>query len=318
MVVVAFDRVQLLDVTGPVEVLTTANGYGADYRLWLVSPGGADPRSSSGMRIGVDGPASALPPRVDTLIVPGRADWRTAVADPHLTGLVAGLAGRARRITSVCAGAFLLAAAGLLDGRRAVTHWQLTDELARWYPRVRVEPDPLFVRDGPVTTSAGVSAGIDLSLALTEDDYGPDVARATARFLVLHMARPGGQSQFSARVSAHPTRNATVRDAMDAVTADPAGPHDLGTLARRAGVSPRHLARLFRVETGLTPGRYVESVRVEAARALLESGEDPVDTVARRSGFGSAESMRRSFRDHLSVTPSAYRSGFRTTAPERS
>lgn len=313
--VVAFDGVQLLDVTGPAEVFTTANVFGADYDVRIVSPDGADVRTSSGVRVGVDGGPDALPARVHTLVVPGRGDWRRAVDDRRLIGLVGELLGRSRRITSVCAGAFVLAETGALDGLRAATHWRLAAQLATAYPLVRVETDPVFVKDGRVVTSAGVTAGIDLALALVEDDHGAGVAREVARELVVFMARPGGQSQFSARLAPREARHPVVRRVLDTVGADPAAPHGLESLAATAGVSARHLSRLFRDETGTTPGQYVESVRLEAAQALLESGDDPVDTVAEAAGFGSSETMRRVFQHTLGIAPTAYRARFRTTTP---
>lgn len=315
--VVAFDGVQLLDVTGPVEVFTTANRYGADYDVRVVSASGAGVATSSGLPIGVHAGPSGLPRRLGTLLVPGRTDWRSAVADTALVELVAGLSGRAGRVASVCAGAFLLAAAGLLDGRRAATHWELAPELATAYPAVRVEADPLFVRDGEVVTSAGVSAGIDLALSLVEEDWGADVARRTARHLVVFMARPGGQAQFGAGLTPGRPRHPSVRRVMDHVAGDPAGCHTLGSLAAVGGVSARHLGRLFRDELGLTPGQYVESVRLEAARRLLDDGTGTVDEVARRAGFGSSESLRRVFQHTLGVSPTAYRTRFRTTAGSR-
>jgi transcriptional regulator GlxA family with amidase domain len=312
--VLAFDGVQLLDVTGPTEVLTTANAYGARYEVSLVSGTGADVRTSSGVRLGVDARADDLTGRLGTLLVPGRPDWRRAVADHPLVDRVAALAGRSARTASVCAGAFLLAEAGLLDGRRAATHWQLAADLATAYPKVSVQPDPVFVRDGTVVTSAGVTAGIDLALALVEEDHGADVARAVARELVVFMARPAGQSQFSARLTPREARHPALRRVMDAIGTDPAAAHRMDALAREAGVSPRHLSRLFRAETGMTPGQYVESVRMESAQALLEAGNDAVDTVAEQAGFGSAESMRRTFQQVLGVPPTVYRARFRSTS----
>jgi transcriptional regulator GlxA family with amidase domain len=311
--VVAFDEVQLLDVTGPVEVLTTANTYGGDYDVRVVSPSGDDVRTSSGMRLGVDGDPGSLPPSLDTVIVAGRRDWRNAVADTGLVALTGQLSARARRTASVCAGAFVLAAAGLLDGRRAATHWELAADLATAFPRVEVQADPLFVRDGHVVTSAGVSAGLDLALSLVEEDCGAGTARDAARQLVVFMARPGGQSQFSARMVGDHADNAAVRRVMDTVVADPAAAHDLATLADRAGLSPRHLGRLFRAATGLTPGQYVEAVRAEAAQALLADGERSVEEIAHLAGFGSAETLRRVFQQRLGVAPTAYRARFRTT-----
>lgn len=311
VVIVAFDGVQLLDVTGPAEVFSTANSYGARYDVRIVSPAGTDVRTSSGVRIGADGGPDSLPDRPGTVVVPGRSDWRRAVCDPALTGLVAELVRRSRRVTSVCAGAFVLAETGVLDGRRAVTHWRLTTQLAAAYPLVRVESDPVFVQDGHVITSAGVTSGIDLALSLVEADHGPGTAREVARELVVFMARPGGQSQYSARLVPREAKHPALRAVMDAIGADPR--RTLDDVTRDAGVSGRHLARLFRAETGMTPGQYVESVRLEAAQALLEAGDDPVDTVAALSGFGSAETMRRVFQHTLDIAPTAYRSRFRST-----
>ncbi|MBC7274105.1 MAG: GlxA family transcriptional regulator [Streptomyces sp.] len=312
--IVAFDQVQLLDVAGPVEVLTTANRYGARYDVQVVSPDGRDVVTSSGLRVGVTTSVDRLPGEPHTLVVPGRRDWRRATADTALTGLVTTLAARTRRVTSVCAGAFVLAHTGVLDGRRATTHWELAPQLTAAYPEVRVAPDLVFVRDGHLVTSAGVTAGIDLSLALVEEDHGAGVAREVARQLVVFMARPGGQSQFSVRMTPR-AQHPLVRRVMDEITADPSLPRGLDALAAGAGVSVRHLARLFRKETGMTPGRYVDAVRVEAAQALLSSGTDPVEEVARQAGFGSSESMRRVFQHVLGVSPTVYRARFRSTAP---
>ncbi|MFD4746116.1 GlxA family transcriptional regulator [Streptomyces rubiginosohelvolus] len=312
--VLAFDGVQLLDVTGPAEVFTTANGHGGRYDVRIVSVTGQDVRTSGGIRLGVDGGLGSLPGRLGTLLVPGRRDWRRAADDAALTSGVRDLARRSRRVASVCAGAFVLAEAGLLDGRRAATHWRLAGELAASYPAVTVESDPLFVRDGHVITSAGITAGMDLALSLVEEDHGAGTARETARELVVFMARPGGQSQFSARLRPREAEHPAVRAAMDAVSADPGGPHTPATLARLGKVSARHLSRLFRGETGLSPAQYIESVRLEAAQALLASGTDPVEVVAEGAGFGSAETMRRAFQQRLGLSPTHYRARFRTTA----
>ncbi|MFF2226619.1 GlxA family transcriptional regulator [Streptomyces globisporus] len=312
--VLAFDGVQLLDVTGPAEVFTTANGHGGRYDVRIVSVTGQDVRTSGGIRLGADGSLGSLPGRLGTLLVPGRRDWRRAVDVATLTSGVRDLAGRSRRVASVCAGAFVLAEAGLLDGRRAATHWRLAGELAAAYPAVRVECDPLFVRDGHVITSAGITAGMDLALSLVEEDHGAGTARDTARELVVFMARPGGQSQFSARLRPREAEHPAVRVAMDAVSADPGGPHTPATLARLGTVSARHLSRLFRGETGLSPAQYIESVRLEAAQALLASGTDPIEVVAEEAGFGSAETMRRAFQQRLGLSPTHYRARFRTTA----
>jgi transcriptional regulator GlxA family with amidase domain len=212
----------------------------------------------------------------------------------------------------VCSGAELLAAAGLLDGRRVTTHWARCDRLQRRYPGLRVQPDRIFVRDGNVATSAGVTAGMDLALALVEEDLGGEVARLAAQWLVLYLRRPGGQSQFAGRFTPPATRSAPLRVVVDAVTADPAADHRLDRLAAVASMSERHLARLFATELRTTPARFVERVRVEAARDALERGST-VDTAARRSGFASAEVMRRAFLRVLGVGPADYRLRFTTT-----
>jgi transcriptional regulator GlxA family with amidase domain len=308
----AYDGVQLLDVAGPIEVFDAASERGADYRLVVASPSGADVRAGR-TRIGVDASLAGLPPRLDTLIVPGAPAWRDVIADRALVEAVAGAAGRSRRVASVCAGAFLLAAAGLLDGRRATTHWELADDLAREFPAVEVDADAIFIADDGVHTSAGITAGIDLCLALVEADHGAELARDVARHLVVFMQRPGGQAQFSARLQAPVTANPTLRRVLDGVAARPAEDHSLEALSERAGFSVRHLARVFRRELGLTPGRYVERVRVEAAKARLQQGDEPLAAVARAVGFGSEETMRRAFRREAVTTPADYRDRFRTT-----
>ncbi|MBP2703775.1 DJ-1/PfpI family protein [Microbispora sp. RL4-1S] len=319
VVVVVYDGVRLLDVSGPLEAFTVANEHGAAYRLRTASPGGRDITTSGGVRMGADLALEDLalrepaPEAPDVLLVPGSPDVAATERNRPLLDQVARLSGQAGCTASVCAGAFVLAAAGILDGHRAATHWHLADRLARSYPRVAVDPDAIFVRDGRIITSAGVTAGIDLALGLIEEDHGAGLARTVARHLVVFMQRPGGQSQFSARLSAGGTRDRTVRSVLDAVAVDPAADHGLAAAAARAGLSVRQLTRLFRRETGTTLARYVELVRVETARSMLESGDDPLDAVARRAGFGSPETLRRAFLRELGVPPAAYRARFRTT-----
>lgn len=315
VLVVLFDGLQLMDVTGPLDVYTAANEYGARYVTRTVSLDGGPVTTTAGLRLVPDLALDEVDFPVDTLVVPGRPDWWAAVADTALVAGIARLADRSRTVASVCAGAFPLAATGLLDGRRAATHWRLADDLAARYPEVEVDSDAIFVRDGRFITSAGISAGIDLTLSLVEADLGPDIARKAAKFLVVFMARPGGQSQFSVRQSPRRPAHSVLRRVLDHVAADPSDDHSLPALAARAGVSTRHLTRLFRTETGGTAAQYVERIRVEAAQALLEAGDDAHDTVARRSGFGSEETMRRAFRRRLGISPGAYRDRFRTTRP---
>lgn len=201
----------------------------------------------------------------------------------------------------------------MLNGRRATTHWQFVDELERRFPDVEVERYPIFVEDGHVFTSAGVTAGIDLALAMVELDHGPEIARRTAQFLVVFMQRPGSQAQFSARMSLEATRSSPIRALLDSIAANPAGDHSLSELAGRAGYSERHLTRVFAKELGRTPARYVEDVRVEAARTILETSETPLGAVAAQVGLGSAESLRRAFLRGVGIPPGAYRQRFRTT-----
>ncbi|GAB3450616.1 GlxA family transcriptional regulator [Actinophytocola sediminis] len=302
----------LLDLAGPVQVLNTVGGY----RIRLASLDGRSVRSDTGVLLGVDCALSDVADRVDTVIVPGPPPELLEGLPPALVAEVRRLGGAARRVTSVCTGAFLLAEAGLLAGRRATTHWHMCAELADRFPDVTVCPDAIYVRDDQVVTSAGVSAGIDLALALVEEDHGPDAARTVARQLVVFLRRPGGQSQFSVWGEVPPPRSSALRAVLDTVVTEPAADHTLAGMAARAVVSERHLTRLFQRELGITPGQYVTRVRVEAARTLLESCDAGVDAVARRSGFGSDESMRRVFLQVLGITPTAYRQRFAQSVQE--
>lgn len=306
--VLVYDGVTLLDIAGPIEVFHEADAGRHRYTVSLVAPGGGSVRTSSGLRLHVDDAAERAGP-YDTLLVPG-ADGPPPAA-PVLVEAVRCLHSSVRRIASVCTGSFLLAEAGLLDGLTATTHWRYAELLRRRYPTVTVEPDAIFVRAGAVLTSAGVSAGIDLALALVEDDHGPQLAREVARSLVVFLRRPGGQSQFSARTEV-PAVRAPLRDVLDAVSSDPTAPHTLTTMAQTAGVSTRQLARLFRAELGMTATRYVEISRLETARELLLQGAS-VTAAARRSGFGNDETLRRTLLRHTGLTPSAYRARFAST-----
>jgi transcriptional regulator GlxA family with amidase domain len=247
--------------------------------------------------------------RDSMLVVCGTGARRTR--DPALLGWLRRAATRTARIGAVCVGAFPLAEAGLLDGRRATTHWNNCDDLARRYPAVRVESDPIFVRDGSIYTSAGVTAGMDLALALVEEDHGADLARDVARALVVYMQRSGGQSQFSAPLQGPPPRSPDLRTVTDLVTANPQGRHSLGDLAGHLNVSTRQLSRLFHDELATTPARYVESIRFDMARALLDQGHTATQAAA-RAGFPSYESMRRAFARKLSISPAAYQRRFGT------
>jgi transcriptional regulator GlxA family with amidase domain len=306
-----FDGVKLLDVAGPSEVFSEANAGGARYAVTLCSPDGASVTTSTGVRLAVDARADEAGP-VDTLLVPGSDGFPVRPPSPEILTALSRLAPEARRIASVCTGAFVLAEAGLLDGRRAATHWRYTDTLAQRYPTITVEPDAIFVRDGHVLSSAGVTAGIDLSLALVEADHGAELARTVARSLVVFMQRPGGQSQFSVPARTPRPRGSPLRTVLDLVAGDPAGVHSASSLAAAAGTSTRQLTRLFRQELNTSPARYVEQVRLEAAQALIDAGHT-VASAAARSGFGSDETLRRAFLRHLGVPPTAYRHRFGST-----
>jgi transcriptional regulator GlxA family with amidase domain len=306
VVIVAFDGVQALDVFGPLEVFSQAGGYTTE----VVAPTSAPIATSSGTRLLPDRTLTALRGPIDTLVVAGGEGTRTEVVRAGTVGAIRRLAPRSRRVASVCTGAFLLAEAGLLDGRRATTHWAWCDVLAARYPEVTVHPDPIFVRDGNVITSAGVTAGMDLALALVEDDLGHDVALATARQLVVFMKRPGGQSQFSAVLQGQAARRRPLAELQAWIVEHPEEDLTVERLARRTAMSPRNFARAFKREVGVTPARFVEGVRVEAARRMLEDGEE-VQTVAVSCGFGTTETLRRCFHRTQGVPASAYRDRFR-------
>jgi transcriptional regulator GlxA family with amidase domain len=306
----AFPGVNLLDLAGPLQVLAAADEQagGSAYDLRVVAAASPVP-SSAGPGIEAHRlPRPGAP--IDTLIVVGGRGVHEAAADARLVRWVAARARRCRRVASVCSGAFLLGAAGLLDGRRAVTHWQEVEALARRFPRARVEGDPIFVRDGPVWSSAGVTAGIDLALALVAEDLGHAAAMAVARDLVVFLKRPGGQAQFSAALALQ-SRSGGGFEALHGWIADhPAADLSVAALAARAGMSERSFARHYRATTGETPARAVEALRVEAARRLLEAGRAPIKRIAAQAGFGSEETMRRSFLRRVGVTPQDYRERF--------
>ncbi|MFF2075968.1 GlxA family transcriptional regulator [Kitasatospora sp. NPDC058162] len=306
-----FDGVTLLDVSGPLEVFHQAGRLGHPYRAALVSPLGGTVTASNGVALAATAAPESTGP-LDTLVVAGADHLAAEGPDEPLLAAAAGLAERAERVASVCSGAFVLAALGLLDGRRATTHWRHARALGLRHPRVRVEPDALHVRDGRYHTSAGISAGIDLALALVEHDHGADTARSIARELVVFMQRPGGQSQFSTALATPPARSELLRTLTDAVLADPAADHSLPAMAATAAVSSRHLTRLFQAELHTTPARWVERVRLDRAQQLLLDGHG-VTAAARRSGLGSDETLRRAFARHLGTTPTEYRRRFTST-----
>ncbi len=314
--ILAYPAVQLLDVAGPLQVFASANELAARdgaaplYAPRVVSAASPVVTASAGLGlVAAPLPRARTAPAPDTLLIAGGPGVHRAAADPVVLRWVRARAGRARRVASVCTGAFLLAAAGLLDGRRAATHWRSCAELARRYPAIRVEPDPIFVRDGAVWTSAGVTAAIDLALALVEEDAGRTLALAVARQLVMFLKRPGGQAQFSTVLS---LQGADDRfGALNGWMAGRLGDDlSLPALARKAGMSERSFSRHYAEAAGITPARAVERLRVEAARRLLSDTRLPVKRIAQRCGFGSEETLRRSFARLVAATPQDYRTRF--------
>jgi len=314
VVIVAFPGAQTLDVTGPAEVFRGASLIRPPGYEVTVAAAEAGPLSTSTVSFMPDATLQELAGPIDTLLVAGGTGTRRAEEDETLIGWIAEAATRSRRVASVCTGAFLLARAGLLDGRRATTHWASCADLAERYPAVEVEPDPIFIRDGNVATSAGVTAGMDLALALVAEDLGRDVALESARWLVVFLQRPGGQAQFSAQLAAQAADRAPLRELQAWIPDHLDEDLSVPALARRTGMSDRNFARAFRRETGVTPGAYVEAARVERARIALETGDLPVETVAEQSGFGTVETMRRAFRRRVGVSPANYRTRFRRQA----
>jgi transcriptional regulator GlxA family with amidase domain len=310
VVIVGFAGVQPLDIVGPYEVFTGASLLtGGGYDVTLASIDGQPVRTPAGLAF----LATPLPDPgdpVDTVVLPGGAvDGERS--NPEFIGWIKAVARTARRVVTVCTGAFLAAEAGLLDGRRATTHWAFAERLAREFPAIEVDPDPIYIRSSEtVWTAAGVTAGIDLALSLVEDDHGTEVAQTVARWLVLHLRRPGGQTQFAAPVWMPRAKRPSIREVQEAIEAEPGGAHSIDDLARRAAMSPRHFTRLFTDEVGEAPGQYVERIRTEAARRQLEETDDTVVAIATRCGFGTAETMRRNFIRRVGVAPDQYRKAF--------
>ncbi len=308
--IVAVPGVQLLDVSGPLDVFAEANlqvGRPA-YRLLVLSSKPGQIRSSSGVRLAADHViGDSFDEPIDTLLIagcPNAADDRHA---PAILDWLRRTAPRTRRFGSVCSGAFLLAAAGLLNGRRVTTHWAVARQLAERYPEVKVDEDAIHVRDGKIRTAAGVTAGLDLALALVEEDLGRDVAMRIASQLVMFFKRPGGQLQFSRKGEAAPLGRSALQEIQRWVAANPGLDHSVANLAQRMELSPRHFARLFRDEVGMTPAAWVEAARVTSARAMLEDGGDSPKQVAARCGFADADVLRRAFIRQIGVTPAEYR-----------
>ncbi|MFH8641037.1 GlxA family transcriptional regulator [Streptomyces goshikiensis] len=319
VVIAVFPDVDLLDVTGPAEVFALANretGGTAGYRVQLAGRTGGAVATSAGVRLVADLSFAEVGGVLDTLLVPGAVDMHpggpVARIDQDVVEWVKRAAPQARRVASVCAGAHLLAAAGLLDGRTATTHWSTAAQLAADHPAVTVDPDPIFVRSGKVWTGAGISACMDLALALVAEDLGEEVALAVARQLVMYLKRQGGQSQFSVPLSRPPASRRDIDELRMFIADHLDGDLSAAALAGRMCLSERHFARVFRQETGTSPASYVEAARVEAARRLLESTDQALDEVAAGCGFGSVETLHRALRKQIGTSPAAYRRRFRT------
>ena len=324
----AYPGIQMLDVMGPLEVFSRTsrwlkdNGRRADdaYSLEILGLRRGPFRASSGLRVYADRRFDEVGRGIDTLLIAGGVGTERYRSNRAILRWLRKQAGWVRRIASVCTGAFFLAEAGLLEGRRATTHWASCERLARAFPEVSVEPDTIYVQEGSVYTSAGVTAGMDLALAMVEEDQGRDVALAVARELVLFLRRPGGQAQFSAQLAVQFAEHEPLRDLQAHVLEHPEGDLSVETLARRAGMSPRNFARVFTRQVGTTPARFVTTARVETARRLLEESAEPLETICSRCGLGTLESMRRAFLRIVGIPPGQYRARFnsrRTNAPHR-
>ncbi|WP_456112215.1 GlxA family transcriptional regulator [Streptomyces specialis] len=317
MVIVGYDDAQILDIACPSGALDIANRYGAlpPYTIEVATLDGRPVRSSAGVALAAARPLTPVRGPLDTLIVAGGRGHEAAAADGRLLAEVRRLAARSGRTASICTGATVLAAAGLLDHRRATTHWAHAERLAARFPAVAVDPAPLYIRDGRVYTSAGVTSALDLTLALIEDDHGPTLARAVARELVTYLHRPGDQAQISLHLAAPPPADRLARDLVGWIAGHLDAALSVTALAARAGVTPRPLARLFAAPRGTTPTRAVRAARVEAAARLLATSARPVAAAARRCGFRSTETLRQAFLRVHGTTPAGARAG--TGAAER-
>ncbi len=314
VVIVTFAEAQILDVTGPLEVFASARRFlpSALYRTDVVTTTGGPVLASCGLEFTSTSIADVDTP-IDTLVVAGGAEMKAAAADQELLHHVRRLAGEARRVTSVCSGAFVLAAAGLLQGRRATTHWAECGLLQDTYADVIVESDSIYVQDGNVWTSAGVTAGIDLALALVAQDHGHQVAASVARHLVVYLQRSGGQAQFSALLAAQGADTQPVRDLLSWLRDHLEDDLSVPALARQINLSERHFTRVFKAELGITAADHVETLRLESACRLLETTGNSIEQIARSCGFGTPETMNRTFRRRLNTTPGEHREHFRTS-----
>ncbi|MGR8930536.1 MAG: GlxA family transcriptional regulator [Gammaproteobacteria bacterium] len=319
----AYPGVEAIDITGPFEVFYFANMSLIDqgvcdqniYSMMLLAEQSGLVNTMSGLQIAADDMNGCRDIEIDTLIIPG-GDVEQAMSNENLVDWIKTVAPKVRRIVSICTGAFFLAEAGLLDGCKATTHWYFSEQLSKRYPSVCVQPDYIFIKDGRVFTSGGITSGIDLALALLEEDWGRELALYVARFMVVFLKRPGGQSQFSAYLTNEASNRPDIRDLQGWIMDHADEDLSVEVLAERIAMSPRNFARLFSTETGMTPAKYVEMVRIDRARNLLETSNLGMELVAVKTGFKDIERMRRAFIRQLGVNPTAYRQRFsRTTYP---
>jgi transcriptional regulator GlxA family with amidase domain len=316
LVLVVYDGFQLLDLAGPADMFNAVNEVTSSeaYELEVVAPRSGVVSASNGITLVIERALGDVAGRIDTLIVVGGWSAFDLVGDRDLVGGIARLAGRARRISSVCSGAFLLAEAGLLHGRRATTHWSFARDLATRYRNTDIDGDAIYIEDGAVWTSAGVTTGIDMALAMVAADHGQEVAREVAKRAVVYLQRPGGQSQFSLPMLTRPPERERLRVLLAYIDSHPAEDLSVPALAERASMSPRHFSRMFTRETGMSPGKYVERSRADAARRLLETTDDGQESIARASGLGSPETLYRVFHRNWRISPGDYRRRFRLPA----
>jgi transcriptional regulator GlxA family with amidase domain len=310
--ILALPGAQMLDISGPLDVFAQANVESAKevYLLRIVACEPGLIRCSSGARLVPDYIAGDVVERIDTLLVAGAPNAAEMVMKPALVSWLRATARKASRFGSVCTGAFLLAATGLLEGRRITTHWAAVDRLTQAYPGISIDADALYVRDRKLRTAAGVTAGLDLALSLVEEDLGREIAMRVAEQLVMFFKRPGGQLQFSRSGEIRPAGRSVLQEVQRWIVTNPASDHSVEKLSVRAGLSARHFARLFHAEVGVTPAVWVEAARVTAARELLERGHEAPKQVALKCGFSSADTLRRAFVKRIGVTPSEYRKGY--------
>ena len=302
--------VQVLDVTGPLEVFSNVS----DYRVEVVAWDGSDQLlTNRGLKLGGAVPRDSISGPIDTLVIAGGPGAESGEYNEDYIRWIANAAGKSRRVASICTGAFLLAAAGLLDGKRAVTHWNFCDRLAKEFPKVNVLPDPIFLRDGSIYTSAGITAGIDLSLALVEEDHGHQAALTVARQLVMFLVRPGGQAQYSHMLSRQANTSEPLRELQVYMLENLKANLSVEALAERIGMSPRHFSRVCLRETKMNPGQFVDRLRVEAAQQMIDSSSMGLKEIADACGFGSTDSMRRTFQRVIGITAGEYTERFKRT-----